>query len=166
MSGRFAFVIANEGISKPGPTITVTCDGFAPRKVSAYLTPGEDQAVHLQGPTDVPIVNGKFTYTVPNVSIATLVGETQAVGTERAIATQTPVRMHAMRVPLGLRVVMDQPVRGRAELLDSRGRMVAQWDIAAVAQQTLRLSRPLSNGVHMLRVRDNGEHDGYIGVVN
>jgi len=164
-NGRFAFIIANEGISKPGPTITVTCEGFTPRKVSAYLTPGEDQAAHLQGPTDVPIVNGKFTYTVPNVSIATLVGETQAVGAERAIAALAPARVTVGRVPAGLRVIMDRPVAGRAELLDCCGRLVAQWDINPKAEQTLRLSRPMSHGLHFLRVRRNGEPGVSIGIV-
>jgi glucuronoarabinoxylan endo-1,4-beta-xylanase len=165
-SGRFAFIIANEGTSKPGPTITVTCEGFTPRKVSAYLTPGEDQAAHLQGPTDVPIVNGKFTYTVPNVSIATLVGETQAVGAERAIAAQTGARAAAVRVPSGLRVIMDHPIAGRAELLDSRGRMVGQWTIDAAREQTLRISQPLGSGVHFVRVLSDGRARMCSSVVN
>jgi glucuronoarabinoxylan endo-1,4-beta-xylanase len=151
-SGRFVIIVGNEGTSKPGPSITVTCDGFTPRKVSAYLTPGEDQNVNMQGPTDVPIANGKFSYTVPNVSIATLVGETQAVGADRAIAAQTTARMTAARVPSGLRVTMDRPAAGLAELLDSRGRMIARWNIDAVREQTLHLSNPLGSGVHFIRV--------------
>ena len=155
-SGRFAVVVGNEGTSKPGPTITVTCDGFAPRKISAYLTPGEDQNAHLQGPTDVPIVNGKFTYTVPNVSIVTLVGETQAAGTNHVLAAQLLTCVTAVRVPSGLRVVMDQPVRGRAELLDSQGRIIAQWKLAAREVQTLHAVHPVGAGVHLLRVQPDG----------
>jgi glucuronoarabinoxylan endo-1,4-beta-xylanase len=154
-SGKFAIVVANTGISAPGNSITVTCEGFTPKKVSAWLTPG-DQNPHMVGPTDVPIVNGKFTYLTPNVSIATLVGETGAVGTERAIAAQPPVRMTAARVPSGLRVIMDRPAAGLAELLDSRGRMVARWRVDAVREQTLRLSQPLAGGVHFIRVMSDG----------
>jgi len=155
-NGKFAIVIANTGISAPGNSITVTCEGFTPTKVSAWLTTG-DQNTNMAGPTNVPIVNGKFTYLTPNVSIATLVGETAAVGADRAIATQTPARMTAARVPSGLRVTMDRPAAGLAELLDSRGRMVAQWRIDAVREQTLRLSQPLAGGVHFIRMMSDGQ---------
>jgi glucuronoarabinoxylan endo-1,4-beta-xylanase len=165
-SGRFAVVVGNEGTSKPGPAITVTCDGFTPRKVSAYLTPGEDQNVNMQGPTDVPIANGKFSYTVPNVSIVTLVGETQAVGAERALVAQMPARIYAMRVPSGLQVIMDHPAAGRAELLDSRGRMAAQWKIFAAREQTLRLSRPLEGGLHIIKVIPYGREGAVATFMN
>jgi glucuronoarabinoxylan endo-1,4-beta-xylanase len=165
VSGRFAIVVGNQGISKPGNSITVTCSGFTPRKVSVYLTPGEDQNAHMVGPTDVPIVNGQFTYLVPNVSIATLVGETQAVGADRAIAALAPARVTAARVPSGLRVIMDRPVAGRAELLDSQGRIIARWDISPKTEQTLRLSRPISHGPHILRIQRNGEPGVSIDIV-
>jgi len=152
-SGRFAIVVGNHGYSSPGNSITVTCDGFTPLKVSAYLTPGENQNAHLQGPTDVPIVNGKFTYLVPNVSIATLVGETQAVGVERVIARHSPAHSYAMRVACGLRLIMDQAAPGEAELIDSQGRIRGRWILAANETQTLQTAYPIGVGVHFLRVR-------------
>jgi len=74
------------------------------------------------------------------------------VGADRAIAAQTTARMTAARVPYGLRVIMDRPAAGLAELLDSRGRIVAQWTIDAAREQTLRLSHPLGSGVHFIRI--------------
>jgi glucuronoarabinoxylan endo-1,4-beta-xylanase len=163
--GKFAIVLANSLPSSPGDSVTMTCEGFTPKKVSAYLTPGSNQSAHMVGPTDVPIASGKFSYFVPTMSIATLMGDADAVSTDRAIAAQTPVPMTAARVPSGLRVTMDRPAAGLAELLDSRGRMVAQWRVDAVREQTLHLSNPLGSGVHFMKIRQNGEHAVSIGIV-
>jgi O-glycosyl hydrolase len=131
-TGRFAIVLVNNDISKPGPTVTFHFNGVSPASVTPCFTSGEDAAINLQKQADIPVVNGTFSYTIPNVAIATFAGN----GTPTPAVSSLP---EALPVNRGIRVeivrggiALHTPRAGAyyVELTGLNGKKLAAWNAA------------------------------------
>jgi glucuronoarabinoxylan endo-1,4-beta-xylanase len=127
-TGKFAIVVLNTGIDKPGPAITLHLQGFTPSAVTPYWTSGEDLSVKMRKQTDIPVTNGTFIFTIPNVSIMTFVGQ----------GTPTPASAPALALPaaepplimISKHLVSLTPVKPgpyAVELTDATGRILGIW---------------------------------------
>jgi O-glycosyl hydrolase len=152
-TGRFAIVLNNWSLDKPAKSITYHFNGVAPASVTPYLSTGENENQNMEKQADIPVVNGAFTYTVPNVSIATFVGAgtpTPVVNkrTEQPVSRQTS----AFAVKDGIRLRMQSPAAGRAVLIDPAGKTIAQCAVTALPEQVLPVLSLMAGQVYVLRL--------------
>jgi len=152
-TGRFAIVVNNPDAGKPATSNTYHFNGVAPASVTPYLSTGENANQNMVKQADIPVVNGAFTYTVPNVSIATFVGQGTPVAVEDRPAIQRSRTLaSAVQIPGGIRLRMQSPAAARAMLVDPAGKIVQYWTIKAVSAQVLPIPSLATGRVYLLRL--------------
>jgi len=148
-SGRFAIVVANRDIVKPQPLITYHFNELSPAVVTPYLTSSEIATQNIEKQPDIPVVNGTFSYMLPNVSIVTFVGQGTPTLVERKPAIQPVSTLPSAAVAAGdIRLHMPNPAVGTATLVDLAGRTVARWTVKALTEQTFAVSSSLPRQVY------------------
>jgi len=152
-SGKFAIVVANIGIGNPGPTINFRLNGFAPGTVTPIRTIGEDDKnVIMRTEAAIPVTSGAFSFTIENVSIATILGQ----GTPTTIISPPKQReqanFSAAFVDHGLRLHMPGPLAGKAVLAAVDGKIIAEWPVKAMADQVLPIPGLLKQQLYILRM--------------
>jgi len=157
-TGRFAIVVINWDGGKPQPAITYHFNGISPAKVTPYLSSGENVNQNIEKMADITVVNGAFSYAVPNISIATFVGDGTPSPVENKSALQ-PARMLSTAVAIsgGIRLHMPNPVGETAALVDLSGRTVVRWTVKALTEQTLAVSSSLPRQLYHFRLTGAGK---------
>lgn len=137
-TGEFAIVALHTGIGIPGPTVTFHLQGFSPTKVTPYLTDGSSTSINLQKQADIAVTNGTFTYTIPNVSIATFVGKGTPAPVSASVLTppaaKSAVALYANR---GLSLKLARRTAYAVRLTNAIGRTVGAWSGVGSGNVTL-----------------------------
>jgi len=140
-NGKFAIVALNEGITKPGPTVSFQINGLAsiPSTVTPYLSTADlSPNLAMAKQADVPVTNGTFSVTLYNVGIATVTGNGPAVSVASpapAAGLERSMRIETMRG--GIMVNTQRAGKYQVELLSLNGKRLASWSLSGAGQQSL-----------------------------
>ncbi len=154
-TGQFAIVALNESFKTPSTPIVFKLQNFNPTTVTPWLTLG-DKDVNLQKKADIPVVDGSFSFTLPNVSIVTFVGQ-YGLGTSKIAPNPNSQKMsiQAFHQKNGIALHMNNPASANVRLEAINGQVISEWKVLGRADQILPLDKRIQGKVAILRVENS-----------